>query len=727
MEASLMADLIFGGSLDNENKAYKQISNQIKSSSFSPLKILGLEDIYPSIKKRKSNVLDGKPPTNTGKKKSNTAKQSTTGGKQPNNGVKKSKKQPNNSVKGKVPKEESSTVKEKSLFESIIPIQKQIRSSNEPIIKTSIERSISLDKQSILANQSTLHSKTLPLASIPTNTSSKKEPILDKSHSIFIPSTLRKPIQAPCLTLIDKYKPKKLDQLIGNSKAINLLLEWTKKRLEYDPSIKRACFIYGPIGCGKSTAARVIFESLGLSVRELNINSMAASESIVSQLCELVKRKPLSGREGIIVEDYDGMILVESKCKKAVSSRDYKSSDRIIWSESTNDSYSTELDNSNTDDPNLSSSSQIDASSDESQGENSSRGYSKIGPIVNLISRLGKKCPPLLFICSDKSGKGAREVESECNKIRFYPPFDSELSKLVYSISSREKLFMDSNLVAVITRESLGDIRKLLNILNLYSIQSINHIKNNDGGPVEWSEVQKRMDQNYKSIGFIRSNPAESFKDIFKTTEILLWGMEIPTTTTTINHKQDKQDKQEKQEPQLTIVGSSALMDSQSETIKEMIFENYNSIFDWQKSLTLADFESRSRIADDFSLVDSLSDYRDECPILDDVISFTCYRNGGKQAGYKKGLVKSQVNFPIQVKDRTKIKSKKEYIKSIYSKLWRYFQPDEVSIRLELFAYHIARDESRWKDIILGDGMSELEFQDCKDYEKWTIKYCKKS
>ncbi len=86
---------------------------------------------------------------------------------------------------------------------------------------------------------------------------------------------------------VDKYKPEQLEEIIGNGGQVKKLRSWLQefheqRRLESSSKTKRgskgkanpssfaAALISGPPGIGKTTAARVVAQSLGFDIVEFN-------------------------------------------------------------------------------------------------------------------------------------------------------------------------------------------------------------------------------------------------------------------------------------------------------------------------------------------------------------------------------------------------------------------------------------------------------------------------
>ncbi|HID20562.1 MAG TPA: replication factor C large subunit [Methanophagales archaeon] len=64
----------------------------------------------------------------------------------------------------------------------------------------------------------------------------------------------------------EKYRPKKLSEVVGNGKAIEELKEWADAVVKS----KKAVILHGPPGCGKTSAAYALASERGWEVIELN-------------------------------------------------------------------------------------------------------------------------------------------------------------------------------------------------------------------------------------------------------------------------------------------------------------------------------------------------------------------------------------------------------------------------------------------------------------------------
>jgi replication factor C large subunit len=61
-----------------------------------------------------------------------------------------------------------------------------------------------------------------------------------------------------------KHKPKSLPEILGNAEAIQKLVDWIKSWEKGVPK-KRAAFVYGPPGVGKTVTVEALAHDYGIS------------------------------------------------------------------------------------------------------------------------------------------------------------------------------------------------------------------------------------------------------------------------------------------------------------------------------------------------------------------------------------------------------------------------------------------------------------------------------
>jgi len=77
----------------------------------------------------------------------------------------------------------------------------------------------------------------------------------------------------------EKYRPKRLDDIVGNAKAKEELLKWANSWLTGPPK-KRAVVLMGDPGIGKTTAALALANDMGWQVVEMNASDSRNAEAV---------------------------------------------------------------------------------------------------------------------------------------------------------------------------------------------------------------------------------------------------------------------------------------------------------------------------------------------------------------------------------------------------------------------------------------------------------------
>jgi len=104
-----------------------------------------------------------------------------------------------------------------------------------------------------------------------------------------------------------KHKPKSLSEVVGNKEAIQTLVDWVKS---WDTCIpkKRAAFLFGPPGIGKTLSVEALAHDLGMEFVEKNASDYRTEEAVqrfaglASQYGSLFGRKRL-----ILFDELDGI------------------------------------------------------------------------------------------------------------------------------------------------------------------------------------------------------------------------------------------------------------------------------------------------------------------------------------------------------------------------------------------------------------------------------------
>ncbi len=100
----------------------------------------------------------------------------------------------------------------------------------------------------------------------------------------------------------EKYRPKNLDGILGNSKAVSELREWARSWEKGVPDV-RSVILYGPPGIGKTSAALALAAEMDWDYIELNASDQRTAEIIKSVAGPAAKVSTFTGRRRLVILD----------------------------------------------------------------------------------------------------------------------------------------------------------------------------------------------------------------------------------------------------------------------------------------------------------------------------------------------------------------------------------------------------------------------------------------
>ena len=104
-----------------------------------------------------------------------------------------------------------------------------------------------------------------------------------------------------------KHKPHSLSEVVGNSKGLQELSKWVKSWEKGVPK-KRAAFLYGPPGVGKTVSVEALANDLGMELVERNASDYRTADA-VKQFAGLASQYgTLYGRRRLVLlDEMDGI------------------------------------------------------------------------------------------------------------------------------------------------------------------------------------------------------------------------------------------------------------------------------------------------------------------------------------------------------------------------------------------------------------------------------------
>ncbi len=134
------------------------------------------------------------------------------------------------------------------------------------------------------------------------------------------------------MNLLEKYKPEKLEEMIGNKKAIEEILKnFGKKPL----------LLYGNPGIGKTLSCYLLAKKLNLEIYEINASDYRDVESL-KKVLEISKQYSIFGKKRLIlIDEIDGLSVQDRGATTELIKIFKESKNPIVMT--ANDAYNTKL------------------------------------------------------------------------------------------------------------------------------------------------------------------------------------------------------------------------------------------------------------------------------------------------------------------------------------------------------------------------------------------------
>ncbi|SOV20752.1 replication factor C subunit 1,putative [Plasmodium sp. DRC-Itaito] len=256
---------------------------------------------------------------------------------------------------------------------------------------------------------------------------------------------------------VEKYRPKNINELVGNNQNVIKLQNWLaswedvcikgiKKQAQktfrgiFENVNARCALLSGPAGIGKTTTAKIVSEASGYNVIEFN-----ASDERNKAAVEKISEMATGG--------YSIMSLNNRKLTKTC----------IIMDE-------------------------VDGMSSGDKGGSTA--------ILKLIEKT--KCP-IICICNDRQNNKMRTLANKCYDLKFSMPQKNSVVKRLLEICKKEGIMMEPNALELLWESTCGDIRQMLNTLQLLSKTYTR---------IQFLDLKKELNNSNKNIQSL-ANPFE--------------------------------------------------------------------------------------------------------------------------------------------------------------------------------------------------------------------------
>lgn len=199
----------------------------------------------------------------------------------------------------------------------------------------------------------------------------------------------------------EKYRPKRVAEVVGNEEAKRQFLNWLRKWERGVPE-KKAALLVGPPGCGKTTLVYAAANELGYEVIEMNASDVRTADKIRRIVGSSIREASLFGYRGKIVlfDEVDGISTREDR-----------------------------------------------------------------GGLSAIIEIIKEAKVPIVLTANDPWDPKFRELREQCEVIQFKPIPKRDAVKVLKKICEKEGIVADEKVLETIIERAQGDLRAAINDL----------------------------------------------------------------------------------------------------------------------------------------------------------------------------------------------------------------------------------------------------------------------
>lgn len=226
---------------------------------------------------------------------------------------------------------------------------------------------------------------------------------------------------------VDKYKPTKIIDIVGNKAKIQTILDWIQvfKTRKYTPDFKNGVLISGCPGIGKTSSSKVILEELGYDVFNFDTSTDRTNGNMKARLTSLLdggnilKFTSTNKVKALILDEIDG---IHNSERGSIS--------ELISFLECDETYNTKR-------------------------KSSSKTHINTNPIICICNTL---TPPL------------KKLAKVCMYIQFDKPSDDILFNLLKNIAKCESLNINDTCIQLLVQYAQRDIRRAIYLLETLKI-----------------------------------------------------------------------------------------------------------------------------------------------------------------------------------------------------------------------------------------------------------------